>query len=519
MFKDLTEKDIDFIMSCYNDASLKSEEKELKIASLYEISQRTVRKWFQKLKLTKPNKKDNDIIIQAKNRILHKGNKIVIISSAQNATSVNRGLWQNMLAYAEYIGAEIAIIPIRYRNPTSIDCKKDDEWWSPEVVPYLSFNRQKLNSSVTLLGDVKTQPTNANPINGFEGLCGEGSCIIAHPRVQMKALPTLSNTPKMIFTTGSVTKSNYTDSRIGKLGDFHHTFGFCIVEIVSDTENYIRQVTALANGNFYDMDYYVSDGNVTRSSNKPAIILGDIHYPSIDKNVEKITFDNILQRFETKYIVMHDPCDIYSINHHEESDIVKKYQKSMENNDDVLSELNAFVEWMDKSFEDKSKIVIVKSNHSDFIEKWVKENTQLKNVQPKNLLAYMDFLHVMVKSKSDIGVLGQFILGRFPDVKVLGENESFKVLGWELGQHGHIGLGGSKGNSTQYRRLNSKIICGHSHSPVRQDGFLSVGTNSLLRMGYNVGLSNWVHADVIIHPDGKAQHLFLIGKNGEYSSI
>ena len=38
-------------------------------------------------------------------------------------------------------------------------------------------------------------------------------------------------------------------------------------------------------------------------------------------------------------------------------------------------------------------------------------------------------------------------------------------------------------------------------------------------MGYNVGLSNWVHADVIIHPDGKAQHLFLIGKNGEYSSI
>ena len=54
MFKDLTEKDIDFIMSCYNDASLKSEEKELKIASLYEISQRTVRKWFQKLILTKP---------------------------------------------------------------------------------------------------------------------------------------------------------------------------------------------------------------------------------------------------------------------------------------------------------------------------------------------------------------------------------------------------------------------------------------------------------------------------------
>jgi hypothetical protein len=29
-------------------------------------------------------------------------------------------------------------------------------------------------------------------------------------------------------------KKNYTDSKSGKVGDFHHTFGFVIVEIKDD---------------------------------------------------------------------------------------------------------------------------------------------------------------------------------------------------------------------------------------------------------------------------------------------
>jgi hypothetical protein len=33
---------------------------------------------------------------------------------------------------------------------------------------------------------------------------------------------------------GAITKKNYTDSKSGKVGDFHHTFGFVIVEIKDD---------------------------------------------------------------------------------------------------------------------------------------------------------------------------------------------------------------------------------------------------------------------------------------------
>ena len=37
--------------------------------------------------------------------------------------------------------------------------------------------------------------------------------------------------PKMMMTTGSCTVKNYTDSKAGKKGEFHHTLGFVIIEI------------------------------------------------------------------------------------------------------------------------------------------------------------------------------------------------------------------------------------------------------------------------------------------------
>jgi hypothetical protein len=55
------------------------------------------------------------------------------------------------------------------------------------------------------------------------------------PKVQMEMIPVLDGQkPKIMLTTGAITKKNYTDSKSGKVGDFHHTFGFVIVEIKDD---------------------------------------------------------------------------------------------------------------------------------------------------------------------------------------------------------------------------------------------------------------------------------------------
>jgi hypothetical protein len=69
----------------------------------------------------------------------------------------------------------------------------------------------------------------------------------------------------------------------------------------------------------------------------------------------------------------------------------------------------------------------------------------------------------------------------------------------------------------QFRKLNTKIIVGHYHSPERKDGALSVGTSTKLRVNYNQGPSSWLHSHVIIHTDGKAQHINFL--NGHFTTF
>lgn len=80
-----------------------------------------------------------------------------------------------------------------------------------------------------------------------------------------------------------------------------------------------------------------------------------------------------------------------------------------------------------------------------------------------------------------------------------------------------MGANGSRGSLLQFRKLNTKIVVGHYHSPGRKDGALAVGTSTRLRVGYNNGPSSWLQSHVIIHKDGRAQHVNFI--NGKYTSL
>jgi hypothetical protein len=116
------------------------------------------------------------------------------------------------------------------------------------------------------------------------------------------------------------------------------------------------------------------------------------------------------------------------------------------------------------------------------------------------------------------GVIPALIKRKYPNFITLGRNSSYKVKGgWELGQHGDIGSNGSRGSLLQFRQLNTKIVVGHYHSPGRKDGAMAVGTSTKLRVGYNNGPSTWLQSHVIIHSDGRAQHINFI--NGEFTTF
>jgi hypothetical protein len=160
---------------------------------------------------------------------------------------------------------------------------------------------------------------------------------------------------------------------------------------------------------------------------------------------------------------------------------------------------------------------VVRSNHDDFLDRWLKNTDWRKASTLKNSLEYMEYSALLLKGLAPNGVIPYLINKRFPKFKTLGRSDSFVVKGWELAQHGDIGSNGSRGSLLQFRQLNTKIVVGHYHSPGRKDGALSVGTSTKLRVNYNVGASGWLQSHVIIHYDGKAQHINFI--KGEFTTL
>jgi hypothetical protein len=128
------------------------------------------------------------------------------------------------------------------------------------------------------------------------------------PRVQLM-IPVLEAKPKMMLTTGAITKSNYIDSKSGKVGDFHHTFGFVIVEIKDDETFLLDKLLPMIN--LVILVTYITeflDGNVTRLDSIAAVILGDIHYGHHDQRVLDTTM-GLLDILKPKHVILHDVFD------------------------------------------------------------------------------------------------------------------------------------------------------------------------------------------------------------------
>tara|TARA_R110000737_G_scaffold44033_2_gene64445 strand:+ start:3138 stop:4709 length:1572 start_codon:yes stop_codon:yes gene_type:complete len=460
------------------------------------------------------NVEDSEALVTARAKKLDKKKQTFLISWAQNNTPVHKNFFKNLLAYKDDLDAGLHIIAGRYNNPTSIWSKKnkEGETWKNEVLPFLDAARHNLHKNLQVLSDVKIPPTGSTPLSGLNSVTGLESCIVGHPRQQVKSLPILVGYPhKLLLSTGSCTVPNYTDSKSGKKGEFHHCIGFIIVEM--DGKNFhIRQVSADNDGNFYDLHKRVKDGKVLENTEgAEAAVLGDIHIAHNDKKATEVSF-KMLDKMKPKATMIHDIIDCESISHHEENDPFRLMQKEENGTGDLKKELDIMLDWVKARL--KYNLVIVRSNHDDFLDRWLKSVDWRRSRNKRMFLFGAEILanEPIAKEK---GVISWMLENEFGDkIKTLGLDDSFRVLGWELGVHGHVGANGSRGGHNQYKNMNTKMITGHTHSPNRGDGHMTVGTNSGLRVGYNKGASSWMHANALIYPDGKAQLVYIV--NGKY---
>ena len=514
-FKELTEEQIKKITEIYTSKDISWDEKEAALSAYTGKSSRTARKWAEQLGITKPSEVEPEQYEIAKQRQTDKSKKVYFVTWAQNNTPVHKGFYKNVEAYAKKHKADIHIILGRYKNPTSLFKESKEEFWVEEVEKYMDANRHNIHEYVTIMGDVKVQPTAVNPMSGMNALSGVDSCIFGAPKVQMETIPVLEGMkPKMMVTTGAITQRNYTDSKSGKLGDFHHVLGFCIVEIKDDDTFFIRNVTAdEKSGAFSDLYYRVEKGVVTKNETIAAAVLGDLHLGEHDERVIDSTFDVLLKKLKPANLILHDVFNGHSISHHESKNPFKMYEREQDGSNSVKREVDFMLNWLERV--QNFNVTIVRSNHDDFIDRWLQNSDWKHNI--KNAKEYIEYSHILLSGKAPKGIVPYLINQKFPKMRTLDRTTMFSVKGWELGQHGDVGSNGSRGSLLQFRKLNTKCVVGHYHGPGRKDGALAVGTTTHLRVGYNNGPSSWLQSHVIIHNDGKAQHINFI--NGEFTTF
>lgn len=483
---------------------------------------RYMRRLMRQLGVTNntPSIIETDVFKEAQSKKHDKNKKNFIITWAQSETPVHKGLLRNIEKYAEKRDADILVIAGRYKNPSSLEAsnkiktkeKNLSNTWDESILPYLDANRHNLHKYLQVLSDIKIQPTASTPLSGMNSITGLESCIIGHPRMCLTSLPVAEGYPnKLLYTTGACTIPNYTDTKVGKRAEFHHQLGFVIVELDGDIFH-IRHVSADKNGDFFDLFYEVKEGVVTECcSEVPAIVFGDLHYGEHDEVSLNVSLD-LARKLKAKNVVIHDIIDSYSISHHERRNPFKLLERENNGTWSLEKEIDSVVDFINKNSD--LHFVVVRSNHDIFIERWLINEDWRKTTNKK---LYLEFANLLAKGEAKKGIIPYILDTRTSNCTTLSEYESFKVPGaeFELGAHGHEGVHGSRATPNQLKTLPMKTITGHTHVPHRIDGHLSVGTLTKLRLGYNKGFSAWMHSNVIIHPNGKAQHINII--NGRYT--
>lgn len=449
-----------------------------------------------------------------------------VITSAQNATPVFEAGWKTLLNYVKVNGAKLLVIPYRYKNPTSIwsAAAKSDDWWSTDVLPYIIGERTFINKHLILLGDIMTQPTADRPLAGFETITAGQSGIIGHPKLELMTVATpQQKLPKLLTTTGSITKKNYISSRAGKKGEHHHTFGACVVEVCGD-RFYLRQINMKSDGSFCDLLSEYRGDEVKKYDRVPALVMGDTHVEVVDPDVVAATFtgaDSMVKQLRPEVLVWHDLHDGTAKNHHERGRAFHDYVKHRAGKDNVREEIERTFAFVDAHTPADTKNVIVPSNHHDFVKEWV-ENTDPRR-DPENVEFWTETFLAVIRSEattftpSGVAVQDPFaywgskLLASAARTTFLRRDQALQIKGIEVGYHGDKGPGGARGTRANFRNIGVKSIIGHAHSPGIMDGAYQVGTSSRLDLTYAAGSpSGWLHTHCIVLPNGKRQLLNII---------
>lgn len=450
-----------------------------------------------------------------------------VITSAQNATPIHFGFFDSIKTFCDHNDAELIVVPYRYKNPNSLWTDKEQEWWQSDIVEFINDNNVHICKGLQVMGHIKMQPTAVNPLSGFDSYTGTDSGVFGHPKIQLKTIPTPSKSlPKILTTTGSITIPNYTDSKAGHKGEFHHSLAAVVVEVDGD-QFHIRHVHADdETGAFYDLDTRYEANRVSTGHRIEALVTGDTHIEFLDNEVDKATYtdpDSIMNVLRPKCLAYHDLQDFYARNHHHRGNDILAVGKHRYGRNNVEEGLQMAADFVDRNSRSDVYSIIVKSNHDEALDRWLKEADPKYDTENAQFYYYMKYhqLRNIQRTETGFETIDPFEfwcknpesekgLSSIDNTVFLGRDESFSVEGIEIGFHGDAGPNGSRGTINSMAKIGPKCIIGHSHTPGIMEGVYQVGLSAKLNLEYARGPSSWMQSHCLVYPDGSRTLIHVI---------
>ena len=455
------------------------------------------------------------------------GVKRFVVTYAQNDTPVHQGFYDSVMTYCKENKAELICYKGYHWNKTSPHtCDKNNPIWAKDLWPYLLDSKRELNENLVIY-PAKTVPTAANPLQGYESVTGHKSGIFPHPKLDDIPVSTPGHMmAKILTTTGAITVKNYSDTKTGNKGDFHHIIGAAIVEVKDNKVFHLRHINADQDGSFYDIaggKIRLYDGDkVTTTNTIDTMVFGDLHFPFVHWPSFYGAMD-LLEKIKCNRLVIHDVIDFYRENHHTKNDRFLNAAKEQFGDKSVEEEIRGAANLIMKMSHPERELLITRSNHDEALDRWLNESN------PNDLginSAYYHYLcwrkHKSVKQESygysfanplEIAV-GDMINLKEHNIRFLKRSAPEIHLDIDYSMHGDKGPNGSRGSLNNLSKIGTKSTTAHNHGRGIKGGHYRVGTKSIIPLGYAIGgPGSWTHTDQITYSNGKRTLINWI--NGE----
>ena len=147
-------------------------------AKILKIDSKTLSRWVNKQQKLYDEGKDNflpdwTLWVPAPKKISSgieptaKKPRKFILTAAQDETEIDRPFWNNLLSYANHIGAEIMVGGFTYQKGLFEDHAVTHAAFKSELIPYLSGDVVDLSSKIVWYGRANILPPSSDPLAGL----------------------------------------------------------------------------------------------------------------------------------------------------------------------------------------------------------------------------------------------------------------------------------------------------------------------------------------------------------------